>query len=532
MKKTLAVLLTAVLASISWPANGSLTPLIFIAFVPMLWLEKQIRLDEDGKKGRRVFLWAWLAFALFNLATTWWVSFAHWSGTAATTVVNGGLMATCFWLYHQVAKQIGTSKATMVLPFLWMCVEYLHMDWDMSFPWLNLGYVFANRVTWIQWYEYTGVWGGTIWVWWMNAAVLWVLEARSQMTVLRWRAMKTAIFGLVIPLGVSYSMYTQYEDRGEEVRVVVVQPNIDPYTEKFNMTDAQTLDRFYSLARPLLSDSTDYLIGPETMIGERLHETYLGRAESIRRLTATADSSDRLQILVGASTYNVYPKKVTETARMMRDKVHYYDSFNSALYFDGSSPYPGVYHKSKLVVGVEKVPFPALFNPLLSGGIDLGGATGTLGSQEERTVFWNRHRDSLGVAPVVCWEADFPGYTAEYVRNGARLLFAVTNDGWWADTPGKDQHLHYARVRAIENRRSVARSANTGISCVINQRGDVSQRIPYGETGAFAATLRANPEITLFTSTGDLIGRVAIFISIAVVLSTLVKRLTNKPIEA
>ena len=129
-----------------------------------------------------------------------------------------------------------------------------------------------------------------------------------------------------------------------------------------------------------------------------------------------------------------------------------------------------LYHKSKLVVGVENMPFTHLFKPIEKLAINLGGTVGTIGTSKERTVFV-RERDHLKVAAVICFESIFGEFCTKFVRNGAQLFFIITNDGWWKDTPGHKQHMAYARLRTIECRRSIARSANTGISAFINQRG-------------------------------------------------------------
>lgn len=527
MLRIIAAISTAVLLAISWPANGSLTPLVFGAFIPMLWLENQIRENGEKRSGRKVFLHAWLAFGLFNLFTTWWVSFAHWSGTAATTVINGALMATCFWLYHQVAKSLGRGRALLLLPVLWMPVEYLHMDWDMSFPWLNLGYVFANRPTWIQWYSYTGVWGGTFWVLWVNAYFFTsFLPGKLKATLVSWGL--KSIFAILLPFGVSYWMYSSYEERGNAVEVVVVQPNLDPYTEKFMLSDYETIDRFEEFASPYLTQNTTYIVGPETMIGRGLDERSLSYKQSIRKIQELTEKYPNLNVVIGASTFATYHTPETSTAREMRNGDGYYDSFNTSMQLGGMENPLQLYHKTKLVVGVEKVPFVWMLGPLLKDGIDLGGATGTLGGQEERSVFVHTRFDSLVIGTPVCWEADFPGFTSEFVKNGAKALFAITNDGWWANTPGKSQHMYYASVRAIENRRDVVRSANTGISCYINQRGDISHQIPYGEDGAFAVDVHMNDELTIFSQMGDMIGRVSMFLCVALILSILVKRKTGR----
>ena len=116
--------------------------------------------------------------------------------------------------------------------------------------------------------------------------------------------------------------------------------------------------------------------------------------------------------------------------------------------------------------------------------IDLGGSAGGLGSQPERTVFQVAEVPALRVAPVICYESVYGDFVGEYVANGATLIGIITNDGWWSDSPGHSQHLQYATLRAIETRRDVARSANTGISAFINQKGEITQQTRLvGENG-------------------------------------------------
>ena len=116
----------------------------------------------------------------------------------------------------------------------------------------------------------------------------------------------------------------------------------------------------------------------------------------------------------------------------------------------------------------------------------------------------------------------------QYVRKGAQLIFIITNDGWWKNTPGYKQHLSFARLRAIETRRSIARSANTGISCFINQRGEISQATEWWVPASIKGNLNANSAITFYVKHGDYIARVAIFMSIVLLANLLVVKTINR----
>ncbi|GHT83154.1 hypothetical protein FACS189467_8600 [Bacteroidia bacterium] len=153
----------------------------------------------------------------------------------------------------------------------------------------------------------------------------------------------------------------------------------------------------------------------------------------------------------------------------------------------------------------------------------MGGSSGGLGTQQERTVFAGQD-NTFRVGVAVCYESIFGEYCTEYVKNGANLLFIITNDGWWRDTPGHRQHLHYARLRAIETRRDIARSANTGISAIINQRGEILHRTQWWVRDAFTATITTNDAITPYVRYGDVVANIAQLLSLAIICVIITKK--------
>jgi apolipoprotein N-acyltransferase len=174
------------------------------------------------------------------------------------------------------------------------------------------------------------------------------------------------------------------------------------------------------------------------------------------------------------------------------------------------------YHKSKLVAGVELMPFESVLGSLSKLSLDLGGTTGSLGQQEERAVL-RYGRAGLRIVPAICYESVFGEHVAAHVRNGGNLIAIMTNDGWWDDSPGYRQHLSFASIRAIETRRSIVRSANTGISCIVDQRGVIHYRTGWWQPAAFRATVHLNEDTTFFVRHGDLLGRLAVIVALIVV---------------
>jgi apolipoprotein N-acyltransferase len=519
--------------ALSWPETGGITFLIFFAFVPLLILEKQI--SEDTRKYRpgRLFLYSYLAFFTWNLISTWWVKNASFGGAAMAIVFNSLFMAVVFQIFHRIKRRIGGRFALIILSSLWMAFEYLHLRWDLTWPWLTLGNVFANRPWTIQWYEYTGVFGGTLWIFISNA---WLFSILS-----KWRAAgnKSKIQSLlmyslliVLPLIASYILGPVNEasitTQGKSAEIVIVQPNIDPYNEKFSGSFKVQLTKMLELAETKIDSNTSCVAFPETALTENLWENDLERTYSIQILRMFVQKHPGLDLLIGAtSAYQYQPGEIpSATARKYVDAEEFYDDYNTAVFLSGSAPVQK-YHKSKFVPGVERMPFPALFKPLEKLAINLGGTTGSLGDQPERTVLAS-HQNKLKIAPVICYESVFGEYVNGYVKNGANVIFIITNDGWWGNSPGYRQHLDYASLRAIETRRCIARSANTGTSCFIDEWGHATQKTPWWQAMAIKGKVRLNDRITFYVKYGDYIGKVGVIVALFLISYSIVLRFRRK----
>ena len=178
-----------------------------------------------------------------------------------------------------------------------------------------------------------------------------------------------------------------------------------------------------------------------------------------------------------------------------------------------------------MVLGVEKVPFSNWLPFLEELSIDNGGASGTLGVEEKaRSIQTKKH----AFAPLICYESIYGEFNAEQCRQGAEFIAVITNDGWWEDTPGYKQHMSFSRLRAIENRKDVARSANTGISCFINQRGDVIQQTKWWEPKALRGTLNKNNKLTFYTVRGDILGRTSMIAAFLLIGMWVVKAIQKR----
>jgi len=509
--------------SLSWPAGG-IAPLIFISWIPLLLIEDRYYNREPHPGRGFFFLSVYVTFFTFNLLTTWWVKYASLFGAISAIVLNALFMAIVFYLFHIVRVKTNGKTGYLSLFAFWITFEYLHMDWDLSWPWLTIGNVFAGWVSMIQWYEVTGVLGGTLWVLAVNVTGYQIFRSLIYERQKLKKYFVATVLLIIIPVGFSICRYHTYEEIKDPVKVAVIQPNIDPYNEKFDgLSPDEQLARILQLASTVTDSTTDYVVAPETALPQGMWEEELDHHKQTRQLKMFLEPYSSLRWVIGLASNSLYPdsNKRSATARRFTNEPLYYDSYNTAMQLDKNGNIQ-LHHKSKLVPGVEKMPFPSVFRHLDNFAIDLGGMTGSLGMQDTPSVF--KGESGHLVAPVICYESVYGEYLAEYIRQGASMIFIITNDGWWSDTPGYKQHLEYATLRAIEARRSIARSANTGISCFINQRGDILQPTKWWVPDAITATINANQKVTFYVRYGDYIGKTALVITGLIVIFIFIRK--------
>ena len=301
-------------------------------------------------------------------------------------------------------------------------------------------------------------------------------------------------------------------------KIVIVQPNIDPYNEKFSGTYEHQLQKMLDLALEKTDSTTEYVVLPETALVEDIWEDELEQSSSIITIRKFLEKYPKLKIIIGASTAKAFKpgEALSETARKFYKSENYYDAYNTAFHFENSEAIQK-YHKSKLVPGVEQMPLQFIFKYFEQFALEMGGTTGSLGFQSTRTVFSSTDSE-VKFAPVICYESVYGEYVTEYVKNGANVISVITNDGWWGNSPGHIQHLKLSKLRAIENRRWVVRSANTGISCFISPQGVVSQATEYWVPASIAGTVELNNEFTFYTRFGDYIGRIAMYLAFMLII--------------
>ncbi len=522
MKNLYFALLSGFLFAISWPTYGF--PLfLFVAFVPLLWNEFQLRNTHNSHW--KVLGYSYITFFIFNLTTTWWLFYATPFGMSFAVLANSLLMSLVVLIYHKIAKKIDQKSSWIVLVCLWLGFEKFHLHWELSWPWLNLGNGFASYYKWVQWYEYTGTFGGTLWIWIVNIIVVKAIinyQIGKDIKVLTSKIIGAAS---IICVGIFSSLYMYYSIPALEANldVAVLQPNVDPYTEKYQTANLKMAEDLIALTATEIDSTLSIVIAPETTLPQARYINNFKSTPEFGLLKDYFDQYPSTSFLSGITFIKAFPENQTPnaTANYFRNSNRWYNSYNSSFFINKEENFR-YYHKSKLVVGVEHIPYRSVLNPLLKNSmIDLGGSVSTLSTQKERYIF---PCSKNTVAPIICYESVYGAYVTEYVQKGADFLAIITNDAWWNVSQGHKQHLSIARLRAIENRRGIARSANTGISALIDEKGNILKSIPYGEKGILRGKIPQNTAQTYYTTNGDYIFRVAMFTLILILFTSFTRR--------
>lgn len=528
-KFILYAIVSGLLLALGWPTHG-FPILLFFGFVPLLFAENKIdQMENIKRKSLKIFGLAWLAFLIWNAIVIWWLHYAQevnsqgelqnsWISYLFPVLANSLMMAFLFHLYHWVKSKSGHMYGIPLLPSLWLTFEKFQLEWEMTWPWFNLGNGFAHYPKWIQWYEYTGSFGGSVWILLGNMIIFYYIYAYLNLKTKEYRN-KLIIFTsvwILLPIGISLLIYNNYEEKGETITAMALQPELDPYTEKYNKDPFEITMDLIQIAKKNMTPEVQFVVAPETAFpgpGPGLNVDQLKKDYLIQTLEKEFSDYPELNFVSGVELMRFYPyeKLASETAARYGRTDVWYDVMNSAIQLNQKDSIQ-YYHKSKLVVGVEHFPYMKILKPLLGEVmLNFGGTVRTHLTQNHRSVFTNSFNQAK-VAPIICYESIYGEFTTGYVKNGANVLFIMTNDSWWGNTDGHKQLLLYGNIRAIETRRDIVRSANSGVSAFVNQKGEITSSLDYETNGALVGQAKLNEEITFYVKHGDYMVRIAILI--------------------
>ncbi len=417
-------------------------------------------------------------------------------------------------LYKRVRRRLGLIAGFVFFPVVWISYEYSHSLSEFSFPWITLGNSQAYDLQRIQIAEFTSVYGISLLILCFNViGFILITKLAARSWTLRSRGTVLALFTLLLlyfgPSIYGLQKISEYnaETAGHALRVGVVQPNIDPW-EKWGSGGANpwgSYDReiatYLRETRALSEEKVDLVVWPETAIPFRI--LLPGNQIYWHWVSGNLDSS-RTSVLTGLP-YTVFYDSASAPATASRDPIRnrYYDDFNSTTLLVPGHGVGAVYKKIVLVPFAERIPYAETFRFLI-GPLKWNVGIGMWGKGRDTVVFSlpTRAGVSMKFASMICYESIYPDFVREFVQRGAEFLVIVTNDSWWGKTSGAYQHASYASIRAVENRRWVVRSANGGISGLIDPTGTYHDETKLYSTATFDGTIQARSELTYYTRHG------------------------------
>jgi apolipoprotein N-acyltransferase len=495
---------------------------VVLMWLPLLWVEKNFRENNSPQKVGRLKYYSSLFKRLYVFFFTWntmaafWLLAAHTGregvGGVFALVAIPALMTMPVLLFHLLSTKPSFINRGLIFISCWLAYEFLQHRWELAWVWLTLGNSLASVHYLVQWYEYTGVLGGSLWI--LGASILLFNYWQQKGNRIKYALVLT--IWLIAPAIFSSYLYFTYSEKGTETDIVIVQPDLDPYTEKviehpdYLPIYDQNL-RLIELIKTKITVTTDLVLLPESANSSfpdvaAVTDKDYWPAEFNQLIDSLKDFS-KAAILLGLNTYSLVDKseKDEPTVIQSKNKEFFFRRYNSAIFYQKDSV-NRIYHKSILVPAGEGFPFLSLSKKIFFFH-DFRDITTP---QKERVVF--KRTDGIKFAPLICYESTFGEYVGDYIKKGATILCVMTNDAYWQGTPEPKQHLLIDRLRAIEYRRSIARASHHGHSGVINQKGDFAQLTATQVQVAIRGNLRANNIVTFYLQHGDFIGRVALFL--------------------
>lgn len=462
------IIVSAILLSLSFHPLG-LRFLAWFALVPLLFATQDARASIAFKRG--------VVFGfVFSLMSLFWLVFLQIEANIKIIMLFGlVLLFLYFGFYYGTSLLIANKVGLWIFPFAVSGLEFVRGIGELGFPWLSLGYSQARSPIIIQQASIYGVYGISFWLVLINVLVYKLITLR--------KAKYLFSCALVIVLPFVYGAFRMKEPNGHLISIGVVQPNIDPNLKFTKAMREETFSRLITLSEQCKAnasqhgDSLELIIWPET--ATPIFITFPGKyQEQVLQLSRRIN----IPIFTGTPMYDSEKREM----------------YNGAILID---PHVGItqeYRKIHLVPFSEHIPFEDHISFLRK--IDVGGSHFSPGKQY--TIF---QAQRISFSCLICFESIFPELSRRFVSDGAQLLINITNDGWFGRISGPQQHNDMAILRTVENGVPLVRSANTGISMIVDRYGRISRETELFKEEIIWNSISAVPTQTVYQTLGDVV---------------------------
>ena len=488
--------------------------LSFIAFIPLLIASEYVLSYKRPL----------LAFAGQVLLTL--VVFYFWVGFWVLQTANlGFLLALTLVLpfailipFYILLKKKGNWFAAIYFIAAWLAAEMIQSYFELGTPFFNLGNNLGANVKLIQWYEFTGAAGGTLWILAVNFLIYSFVKSfkSGKKQLVQKGAVLAAV--LCVPIIISTIIYHTYKEKGTTSEVLVIHPSTDNTDVKYRLNIYELMDIYLGIMLPELTENTEYVVLPETAITNAGWVKDFNRNLVFNHFFDKTESYPNLKLITGAIVYEEIPnvnsiknyKKIPGIRYSENYKTWYY-TYNTALQLERNQPVQ-MRVKEGLVPYQEYAPYPLVVPRLSPVGIDFQFSRRRI----NRSVF--NSANNLKTAAIICYEVVFSRIHYNAARKGAQAFFITLNEGWYEEDRVPQQFLQLSAIRAVENRRSVAHSSNMGISAIINQRGQVIDKTESKTADFLRHNIKMNRKVTFAARMGNYIERLALMVTIGIIV--------------
>ncbi len=522
-KVYIPILISGLFYGLSFPPIN-LHLLIFFSFVILI----DITLKSSGFK--QVFFRGYLVFFIAGLLAVSWIGLSGIRDNADSFLIVAGIFVNLVYplffippvvFFYYISKNFSSKKfqgiSLLSFPFLWTGFEYLQTLGQINFPWLFAGNSQSYNLSKIQYIDYTGVFGVSFWICLISIILysFFINLSSGKYKLVSFRNISliaAAVLIYFVP-EIYNSLNTKHYTEYGRIKVGIVQPDIDPW-KKWSGKQNELIQSYIEQVEEIYTEHPDIklILLPETALPYYFRERHF--EERYLMLKNLCDSIN-VPLLIGTPDLLYYEDQANAPvdAKIMKSNGMKYDTYNSAVLFEpGKDKQEFQRHeKIKLVIGSERMPYQELL-PFAKSLVEWGVGLSSWQIGRDTNVFVLK--DGTAFNTAICYESVYPEFFSYFVKRDADFSVIITNDGWWGKFFGTYQHNRFAVFRAIENRRWIARCANTGISDFIDPEGNYFEETAINEKTNIVFNVGLIKEKTFYTMNGDIFSKVCLITGI------------------
>lgn len=491
--------------------------LAFIGFVPFFYNLSQ------AKNNWSSVLFFFIGLVVFHVIATYWLYNAYFAGPLFVQLLNPLFYTILYSLTINIFKRYSILTKFSFFILGWLSLEYLHFHWPLSFILLHLGNVLSSYPILIQWYEYTGVLGGSLWILSVNFSIFYLLSHKNVKSFLSFTLI------LFIPIIFSLCIYYTFKTNfNKPINVALIHPNFDGKTELNKLSDEVRLKRYFTLSKNVLKKSTDILLWPENAIRHPVNIESFISSPIKSKLDSLIENYPSLHLVTGIILYEICQDTMSALRSNNAYTTHLSNgvpifTYNSIVTISQFKTFQ-FRSKKKLVPFEETIPYFKFLRYVRNIFPSLGGFIFTHSKTSNDIMTTN---NGISFTSIICYESGFGEFIARFSRKGSEIYFIHLNEGWYKNKIGANLFERLAILRSIETRRYIVRSSNYGVSDIISPKGEVLYFYSENKPFSFKTIAYALNKNTIYSIWGDFIGRISVILVLIAIFISIIKEIIN-----